>query len=55
VNKFRLILSFFAIFFGSFMFVFGEYDDSPGGQGLGLISFVFGVVKIMKSKNKIDS
>jgi hypothetical protein len=28
-----------AIAFGLFMFVYGGYDDSPGGQGLGLIVF----------------
>jgi hypothetical protein len=32
-----------AILFGIFMWVYGGYDDSPGGQGLGLLVAVFGV------------
>jgi len=32
--------------------VFGEFDDSPGAQGLGLILAITGVVKIVKSGNK---
>ena len=32
------------------MFVYGGYDDSPGGQLLGLVAFVFGIVGVVKSK-----
>jgi hypothetical protein len=35
------------------MFVYGEFDDSPGGQLLGLIVVVIGIVGIIKSKKKI--
>jgi hypothetical protein len=55
MTRLKIVVFMFAIFFGSFMFVFGEYDDSPGAQLLGVILTIFGVVKIMKSKNKIDS
>jgi hypothetical protein len=38
------------------MFVYGEYDDSPGGQLLGLVVVIIGVVGMMKKKRimKID-
>lgn len=34
------------------MFVYGEFDDSPGGQLLGLVLCVIGIVGIIKSKKK---
>lgn len=48
----RLILSILAILFGAFMFVYGEYDDSPGGQLLGLLAVIIGIVGVVKSKKK---
>jgi len=33
-----------ALIIGVFLFVYGEYDDSPGGQLLGLVMIVIGVV-----------
>lgn len=42
------------ILFGIFMFVYGEYDDSPGGQGLGLLMVIIGVMGIVKAKRKIS-
>lgn len=52
MNKYyrRIIYSFFALFFGVFMFIFGGYDDSPGAQGLGLLIFIIGVVGLVKNK-----
>lgn len=45
------MLSFLAlIFLGALMFVYGEYDDSPGGQLLGLIVIIFGIVAMIKLK-----
>lgn len=38
------------ILFGIFMFIYGEYDDSPGGQGLGLLAVIIGVTGVIKSK-----
>jgi len=32
------------------MFVYGGYDDSPGGQGLGLLAAAVGVIGIIKTK-----
>lgn len=37
------------------MFVYGEYDDSPGGQVLGFILFIIGIVGIAKSKKKTSN
>lgn len=37
------------------MFVYGGYDDSPGGQGLGPLLFIVGIVGIVKSKKKISN
>ena len=37
------------------MFVYGEYDDSPGGQLLGLVVAIVGVVGLIKNKRKISS
>lgn len=42
------------IFFGLFLIVFGELDDSPGAQGLGLILVVSVVVFVVRDKkNKL--
>ena len=50
---YRKILCFvLAILFGIFMFVYGEYDDSPGGQLLGVIVAIIGIVGLIKSKKK---
>ena len=35
------------------MFVYGEYDDSPGGQLIGLVAVVIGIIGLIKSKKKI--
>lgn len=52
MNKVRIASSFFAILFGAFMFVFGEADDSPGAQLLGLLVFIAGIMGVIKSKKK---
>ncbi|RJQ13486.1 hypothetical protein C4553_03845 [Candidatus Parcubacteria bacterium] len=52
MNKSKIIYSIFAIAFGVFMVVFGGYDDSPGGQLLGVGLVVLGIVGIIKNKKK---
>lgn len=52
MNKRRVIYSILAILFGAFMFVYGGYDDSPGGQLLGLVVAIIGIVGVIKSKKK---
>ena len=44
-----------AILFGAFMFVYGEFDDSPGGQLLGLLAVIAGIVGIIKGKKKTST
>ena len=53
MNKMKLFGFIFAIFFGIFMFIYGEFDDSPGGQLLGLILAAIGIIGIAKSLKKI--
>jgi len=36
------------ILLGIFIFIYGGYDDSPGAQGLGLILFIFALIKLLK-------
>jgi len=37
---------------GVFLFVYGEYDDSPGGQLIGIILVVIGIIRLIKIKKK---
>lgn len=37
----KLILAIFGIAVGAFAMVFGEFDDSPGLQGLGMILILY--------------
>ncbi|MDI3496181.1 MAG: hypothetical protein PWQ35_202 [Patescibacteria group bacterium] len=41
-----------AILLGIFFIVFGEFDDSPGLQGIGLILIIIIVITISKNKKK---
>ena len=51
--KILKILAFvFLVLFGAFAIVFGEYDDSPGAQGLGLIAVITGLVYLYKILRK---
>jgi len=52
MNMYRMTYSILAILFGSFMFVYGGYDDSPGAQLLGLIAVIAGIVGVIKSRKK---
>jgi len=40
------------ILFGVFAIVFGEIDDSPGLQGIGLIFIIATVISIFRRSNK---
>ncbi len=62
MNKKRIIYSILAILFGIlaisfgiFLVIYGEIDDSPGGQLLGLIAVIIGIVGIIKSKKKTSN
>lgn len=52
MNKLRIIFFILAIPLGIFMFIYGEFDDSPGGQLIGLIAVIIGIVGLIKSKKK---
>jgi hypothetical protein len=52
MNVSRIIYSIIAVSFGAFLFVYGESDDSPGGQLLGLILAISGIVVIIRSRKK---
>lgn len=54
MNKTKILFSVLAVFFGAFLFVYGEFDDSPGGQLLGLIlvaAGAWGAVRTWKKKS----
>jgi len=53
-NYKKILYFIFAILFGVFMFVYGEFDDSPGGQLLGLIAFIIGVIGLIMNRKKIS-
>jgi hypothetical protein len=36
------------ILFGVFMFVYGGMDDSPGGQLMGVVAAIIGIVGVVK-------
>jgi len=48
----KVICFILLMLFGALMFVYGEYDDSPGGQMLGLLAVIIGIVGIIKSRRK---
>jgi len=52
MNMLKLIFSILAILLGAFFVVYGEYDDSPGGQLLGLVVAIAGIVGVIKSRKK---
>lgn len=43
-----------AIMLGVFFIVFGEFDDSPGLQGIGLILIIAIIVVVVRNKKKVD-
>jgi len=58
MNKLKIAGLILAISFGIFMVVYGERDDSPGGQLLGLLAVIIsiaGIVKINKKTSESNS
>lgn len=52
MNKIKILLFVLLILAGAFLFVYGEFDDSPGAQGLGLILIIVTVVIMARRKKK---
>lgn len=48
----RIVYSFFEIVLGISMFIYGGFDDSPGGQLLGIIAVIFGIIGIIYANKK---
>lgn len=48
----KTLLFILIILLGIIMFIYAEYDDSPGGQLLGVIVIIIAVVGIVKIKKK---
>jgi len=47
-----LIPKILAILLGVFFIVFGEFDDSPGLQGMGLVLIIAIIVATIRNKKK---
>jgi len=54
MKKIKIFCFILAILFGVFMFFYGGYDDSPGGQLLGVVMVVIGVAGLIRRKKKIN-
>ncbi len=52
MNKIKILFFIFIVLFGIFLFVYGGFDDSPGGQLLGLTAVIVGIIGIIKNKKK---
>jgi hypothetical protein len=48
----KILSMLLVIAIGVFLFVYGEYDDSPGGQLIGIILVVIGIIRLIKIKKK---
>ena len=55
MNKIKLLGFVLAVLFGVFMFIYGEYDDSPGGQLLGLVVAIIGIVGVIRNSKKTSN
>jgi hypothetical protein len=52
MNKFKILYYIVVILLGAAMFVYGGYDDSPGGQLLGAVAVIIGIVGIVRNRKK---
>jgi len=48
----RILYFVSAILFGVFMFMYGGYDDSPGGQLIGLTVIIVGIIGLIMNNKK---
>jgi len=54
-KKIKILLFILAIPIGVFMFVYAGVDDSPGGQMIGMIVAIIGIVGLIKRKKKTNT
>lgn len=54
MNTKKLIYSVLALLIGIFLVIYGGYDDSPGGQLLGVVIAIIAIVNIVKNKKKVS-
>jgi hypothetical protein len=55
VKYIKIILYFILIIFiGPVMFIYAGYDDSPGGQLIGVIVSIIGIIGIIRTKRKVS-
>ena len=52
MKKIKILYFIIAILIGVFMFIYGEIDDSPGGQLIGLLAVIMCIVGVIKKKSK---
>ena len=52
MTKSRMLYFILAILIGVLMFVYAGVDDSPGGQMIGLVVVIIGIVGVIRSKKK---
>ena len=55
MNKSGALYFILAILIGIFLFVYGEFDDSPGGQLIGLLAVIVGIVGLIRGRRKKTS
>ena len=48
----RIILCIFLILIGVLMFIYAGIDDSPGGQLIGVVVVIGGIVGLFKGRKK---
>jgi len=54
MNTIKIFFFSILIFLGGCMFVYGGYDDSPGGQLLGLAMGVIGAARLFRTRKSSD-
>ncbi|MFH0840614.1 MAG: hypothetical protein V1865_01330 [bacterium] len=50
MKKFKILYLVIGILIGIFLFILGEYDDSPGAQLLGLIVIITNIIVFIKQR-----
>lgn len=54
MNKKKILFSVLAILVGVFMFIYAGIDDSPGGQLIGLLVVIIGIIGVARNREKTE-